>query len=84
MKNDKIQRQEKKRKPWPIPTCTEHHPRTHSRIPMEMIVHGRSMGLFQASQHSATGDCQVNFIRPGIYPSAPVQATNAPAHLHQQ
>ena len=30
------------------------------------------------------GDCQVNFVRPNFYPSAPVQATNAPTHWLQQ
>ena len=37
-----------------IPTCTEDHPCAHWRIPMDMIFHGRSTRLFQASQQSAT------------------------------
>ena len=37
-----------------IPTCADHHPWAHWRIPMDMIFHGRSTRLFQASQQSAT------------------------------
>ena len=37
-----------------IPTCTDQNPCAHSRMPIEMIFHGRSMSLFQASQQSAT------------------------------
>jgi hypothetical protein len=37
-----------------IPTCPDHHPWAHFRIPMDMIFHGRSTRLFQASQQSAT------------------------------
>ncbi len=37
-----------------IPTCADHDPWAHSRIPMDMIFHGRSVRLFQASQQSAT------------------------------
>ncbi len=37
-----------------MPTRTDHNSWAHSRIPMEMIFHGRSMRLFQASQQSAT------------------------------
>ena len=39
---------------WLILTCADHHPWAHSRIPMDMIFHGRSMRLFQASKHWAT------------------------------
>ena len=37
-----------------IPTCADLHPWAHSRIPMDMIFHGRSVRLFQASQQRAT------------------------------
>ena len=37
-----------------IPTCTDQNPCAHCRMPMDMIFHGRSMSLFQASQQSAT------------------------------
>ena len=37
-----------------IPTCTDQNPCAHSRMPIEMIFHGRSISLFQASQQSAT------------------------------
>ena len=37
-----------------IPACTDQNPCAQSRIPMDMIFHGRSMSLFQASQHRAT------------------------------
>ena len=37
-----------------IPTCTDQNPLAHSRMAIEMIFHGRSMSLFQASQQSAT------------------------------
>jgi len=37
-----------------IPTCTDQNPCAHLRMPMEMIFHGRSMSLFQASQQRAT------------------------------
>jgi transposase len=37
-----------------IPTCTDQNPCAHLRMPMDMIFHGRSMSLFQASQQSAT------------------------------
>jgi IS5 family transposase len=37
-----------------IPTCIDHDPWAHWRMPMEMIFQGRSMSLFQASQQSAT------------------------------
>ncbi len=37
-----------------IPACTDQNPCAHSRMPIEMIFHGRSISLFQASQQSAT------------------------------
>ena len=37
-----------------IPTRADPHPCAHWRIPMDMIFHGRSTRLFQASQQSAT------------------------------
>ena len=37
-----------------IPTCADHHPWAHSRIPMDMIFDGRSTRLFQVSQQRAT------------------------------
>ena len=37
-----------------IPTCIDQNPCAHSRMPMEVIFHGRSMSLFRASQQSAT------------------------------
>jgi len=42
------------RKHGVIPTCADPHPWAHWRIPMDMIFHGRSMRLFQASQQRAT------------------------------
>ncbi len=37
-----------------IPTCADHQPWAHSRLPMDMIFQGRSTRLFQASRQSAT------------------------------
>ena len=37
-----------------IPTCTDQNSCAHWRIPIEMIFHGLSISLFQASQQSAT------------------------------
>jgi hypothetical protein len=37
-----------------IPTGIDQNPCAQSRIPMDMIFHGWSMSLFQASQQSAT------------------------------
>ena len=37
-----------------IPACIDQNRWAHWRIPIEMIFHGRSMSLFQASQQSTT------------------------------
>ena len=47
-------------------TCAGQNPFSHSRMPMDVTIHGRSMSLFMASQPKAIGAQQDNAAPPDM------------------